>query len=438
MHATIGSGLTPMAGHTGGMDQWLSSPQIGLAVALGAGLLVGLERERRKGQGDDREAAGLRTFMVAALAGAVAQMLSVALSAIVLAGVAGLAALSYWRSRSRDPGLTTELALVVTALIGVLAVAQPALAAACAVLLACVLAARERLHHFATEWLTEQELHDGLLLSALVLVMLPLLPATAVSWLGQLSAQRVLMLVIVILVMQAAGHVAQRLLGARAGLALSGLLGGFVSSTATISAMGSLARREPGQWRLSWCAGVLSMAATWVQMLMMALVVSPAVAQLVWPLVICGVLVPVMLGAVLWRSAAGDVNTKAPNGSGRQVLRLREALSVSALLLGGAVLVSLSQQHGVSGLLLGTGVAALADAHAPMASLMSLYGAGQLSLNHLYTGLMVALCMNSVTRAGAAALSGGWRFGLGIAAALVLNMAAAAACLWWQPLRFSA
>lgn len=427
-----------MAGHTGGMDQWLSSQQIGLAVALGAGLLVGLERERRKGQGDDREAAGLRTFMVAALAGAVAQMLSVALSAIVLAGVAGMAALSYWRSRSRDPGLTTELALVVTALIGMLAVVQPALAAGCAVLLACVLAARERLHHFATEWLSEQELHDGLLLSALVLVMLPLLPATPVSWLGQLSAQRVLMLVIVILVMQAAGHVAQRLLGARAGLALSGLLGGFVSSTATISAMGSLARREPGQWRLSWCAGVLSMAATWVQMLMMALVVSPAVAQQVWPLVGWGVLVPLILGAVLWRSSKGEVQTEAPNGPGRQVLRLREALSVSALLLGGAVLVNLSQQYGVSGLLLGTGVAALADAHAPMASLMSLYGAGQLSLHHLYAGLMVALCMNAVTRAGAAALSGGWRFGLGIAAALVLNMAAAAACLWWQPLRFSA
>lgn len=427
-----------MAGHTGGMDQWLSSQQIGLAVALGAGLLVGLERERRKGQGDDREAAGLRTFMVAALAGAVAQMLSVALSAIVLAGVAGLAALSYWRSRSRDPGLTTELALVVTTLIGMLAVAQPALAAGCAVLLACVLAARERLHHFATEWLSEQELHDGLLLSALVLVMLPLLPATPVSWLGQLSAQRVLMLVIVILVMQAAGHVAQRLLGPRAGLALSGLLGGFVSSTATISAMGSLARREPGQWRLSWCAGVLSMAATWVQMLMMALVVSPAVAQLVWPLVVCGALVPLILGAVLWRSSTGEVSTDSPNGPGRQVLRLREALSVSALLLGGAVLVNLSQQHGVSGLLLGTAVAALADAHAPMASLMSLYGAGHLSLDHLYAGLMVALCMNAVTRAGAAALSGGWRFGLGIAAALALNMAAAAACLWWQPLRFSA
>ena len=38
------------------------------SVALGAGLLVGLERERRKGQGDDRQAAGLRTFTVAALA----------------------------------------------------------------------------------------------------------------------------------------------------------------------------------------------------------------------------------------------------------------------------------------------------------------------------------------------------------------------------------
>lgn len=191
------------------MNGFLSPEQMGLAVALGAGLLIGLERERRKGQGPDRKAAGLRSFMVAALAGAVSQIVSPLLSAVALAGVAMLAGLSYWRRRSDDPGLTTELALIATALIGMLAVPQPALASACAAILAGVLAARDRLHRFATHWLTETELHDGLLLAALVLVLLPLLPNTPVAWLGQLSPQRVLMLVIVILCMQAAGHPAR-------------------------------------------------------------------------------------------------------------------------------------------------------------------------------------------------------------------------------------
>jgi len=103
----------------------MSAAQTGLVVAFGAGLLIGVERERRKGQGPDRHSAGLRTFLVAALAGAAGQVLSPVVAAVVLAAVSGLAGLSYWRSRSDDPGLTTELALIATTLIGMLAVSQP-------------------------------------------------------------------------------------------------------------------------------------------------------------------------------------------------------------------------------------------------------------------------------------------------------------------------
>lgn len=45
---------------------------VGLAVALGVGLLIGADRERRKGVGPSRGSAGLRTFAVASLSGAVA------------------------------------------------------------------------------------------------------------------------------------------------------------------------------------------------------------------------------------------------------------------------------------------------------------------------------------------------------------------------------
>ena len=412
----------------------LSAEQVGVVVALGAGMLIGLERERRKGEGPKRESAGLRTFMVAALLGVCAQIVSVALAAVALLGVTVLAALSYLRSRSDDPGLTTELALVTTALIGMLAVPQPELAAAAAVLLASLLAARERLHHFATHWLSEDELHDGLLLAALALVLMPLLPAQPIGWLGHLSPQRVLMLVIVILAMQAAGHVAQRLLGARAGLALSGLLGGFVSSTATISAMGSMVRTGQAPLRLAWCAAVLSMAATWVQMLLMASVVAPAAMVTIAPLVGVGVSVPLLLGAALWRGAvvsvpasvgahgasAGVPSSDATASGG--VLKLREALLVAGLLLGGAVLLGWAQHRGVSGLLLGTAVAALADAHAPMVSLLSMHGAGALPVSHLMLGLMVALSVNGVTRATAGWLAGGRAFGLRVAGALLLNI----------------
>jgi hypothetical protein len=96
---------------------------IGLAVALGVGLLVGVERERRKGRGPQRRAAGMRTFALVTVAGALAQSLGPA--ALVVTGalaVSALAVLAYWRSmqpatalstRADDPGLTTEVALIV-------------------------------------------------------------------------------------------------------------------------------------------------------------------------------------------------------------------------------------------------------------------------------------------------------------------------------------
>jgi len=309
-------------------------------------------------------------------------------------------------------------------------VPHPALAAACAALLAGVLAARERLHRFATHWLSEQELHDGLLLSALGLVLLPLLPAEPLSWMGELSPRRVLMLVIVILLMQAGGHVAQRLLGARAGLATSGLLGGFVSSTATISAMGGMARQGQASLRAALCSAILSTAATWLQVLLMASVASPQAVGLLWPLTLVGVAMPLCLGGALWWWG-GEQSPTPPAQAGEHVLRPREALMVTALLVGGAVLVNVARQYGVNGLLLGTAVAALADAHAPMASLLAIFEAGRLPLHELTMGLLVAITVNAGTRSMVAAVSGGGRFGLGVSAALALNVASAWAWVWW-------
>ncbi|KPF94756.1 hypothetical protein IP87_18300, partial [beta proteobacterium AAP121] len=231
----------------------LASTATGLAAALGAGLLIGLERERRKGSGAARGAAGIRSFTLAAVGGGMAmalgQPLLVALGGLL---VVLLAAVAYWKSREAlpgqpapDPGLTTELALFITYLVGVLAVQQPALGAGAAVVVAALLAAREKLHRFATEVLSQAELHDALLLAALALVLLPLVPAAPLAWLGGVAPRTLMLTVVLILALQAAGHVAWRLLGPRAGLALSGLFSGFVSSTATIASMGARARAEP-------------------------------------------------------------------------------------------------------------------------------------------------------------------------------------------------
>jgi uncharacterized membrane protein (DUF4010 family) len=335
--------------------------------------------------------------------------------------VSVLAALSYWRSRSDDPGLTTELALIATTLIGMLALPQAALAAALAVVLAAVLALKTRLHRFATDWLSEAELHDGLLLAALALVLLPLLPDERLAWLGHLSPRRVLMLVVVILTMQAASHLGQRLLGQRAGVPVAGLLGGFVSSTATISALGSQARSGEVPTRLALCGGVLSTAATWLQAWLIGGVLAPRHVAEMAGLALVGAAVPCAIGLALWqRQASGDRVQARLDGP---VLRIKEAVQVSGLLVLGALLVQWAHAWSDAGLLIGVAIAAVADAHAPVAALWGMRDGGTLSADALLHGTLVAISVNAGTRTVAAWAAGGARYAAGIGAALGLSLA---------------
>ena len=403
----------------------------GLAAAFGGGLLIGLERERRKGTGAQRRAAGLRSFTLAALGGGFAQALGqpllVALGALL---VVLLATMAYWKSREPvpgqpppDPGLTTELALFITYLVGVLAVQQPALGAGAAVVVAALLAAREKLHRFATELLSEAELHDALLLAALALVLLPLVPATPQPWLGGMAPRTLLLTVVLILALQAAGHVAWRVWGARAGLALSGLFSGFVSSTATIASMAARARAAPAQRAACLAGAMFSTTATWLQVLLLLAALAPAALPALLPSALAGAAAALASAALAWWRAA-SASAVPPRAHGP--LRLREALAVAALLGAVAAGVAWAQREfGTVGLMAGTALAALADAHAPVAALATLFTQGEVGAPALQRGVLVAVSANASTRVLTAYVAGGPAFGGPMALSLALSTAAA-------------
>ena len=88
--------------------------------------------------------------------------------------LAGFCAVAYWRSHTKDPGLTSETALLLAALLGGLAQHEIAIASGIAVVVTILLAARAPLHHFVRTVLSQQELTDALIFVAAVLVVLPL------------------------------------------------------------------------------------------------------------------------------------------------------------------------------------------------------------------------------------------------------------------------
>ncbi len=407
----------------------------GLAAALGAGLLVGLERERRKGESRERNAAGIRTFSVASLLGALAQSLNVQLqqpSLVLLGGlmVMLLGVFSYLRSLQRDPGVTTELALFTTYVIGVLCAVAPLQGGGLAVVLAGLLASRTQLHRFSTRVLTEAELHDGLMLAAFSLVALPLIPPGPLAALGGLNLRQIALLVLLLLTMQAAGHIALRAFGERAGMVLTGVFGGVVSSTATIASMGTKARHGELPPKAALTAAVASTVATWTQAELILLTQSP---ELAWHLAAPAALGTLMAAAgtltLIWH-ATPDAGPAGPV-AGVRVLQLREALLVAGALAGVSWLVrAASQWLGPEAVVASASLSGMVDAHASAAALGGLYSSGDLDLATAKVGVVAVITANSVSRAVVAASAGGRQFALPVAATL-LSSAAASWLGWW-------
>lgn len=401
-----------------------------LAAALGCGLLVGLDRERRKLRGPRRPLAGLRTFALTSVSGAAA-MLS-GLHELVAVGamlVVGLAVVGYWRNRTDDPGVTTEVALFLTYLIGVLCVVSPPLAAGLAVVLTALLTEREALHRFATEWLTPGEMRDGVILLTVVLIGLPLLPNRPL-WGPVLNPQVIGQLLALLLALQSLAHLSRRLLAARQALALSSLASGFVSSTATVATLGLAVREGRGQPVPMAGAALLSCVATLLQLLLMAAAMQVAWWSVLLGPALAGATVALLWGVWLVRGAQLTPAADAPATGDGRMFSLRAAALIAALLTSIQALVyGLGLWLGPKGLLAGTLLASLAELHSAVAAVMAATVPGD--AQHPEITIALALAVHAASKCVNASVTGGWRYALALAPGMVVHTGVAVGWLVW-------
>ena len=403
---------------------------VGLAAALGIGVLIGLDRERRKGEGADRAAAGVRTFALAALLGGAAMVTGgAALTGIAAVAVGLFALVGYTRAHGDDPGMTTEVALVLTVILGAFAQIDTPYAAGLGVVVAMLLTERQRMHRFVQRVMSEQELEDLLLLAAAAAVVLPLVPDRGMGPYGAVNPAVVWRLVVLVMAIGGAGYVSLRLLGPRLGLPVAGLAGGFVSSVATIGSMAGVSRRNPGLRQAAVAGAILSSVATIVQMAVVLAATSTAVLREVAPALGASGTVAVIAGSMAgWR--VGSVPTGETITQGR-AFDLRQALLLAATVAGLMVVAAaLNDTLGSSGLFVGTAVAGFADAHAAAISAATLVAQGKVSAAEAAPAILAGLTANTVTKAIVAFASGrrtfGWLIGIGLAAMMVALWAGAA------------
>lgn len=387
-------------------------------VALAIGLLLGFERERSHNR---RNPAGSRSFALLALLGAVAASFGAWAVVAGLAGIGALMALAYFRTNAEDPGTTTEIAALVTYLLGALAFSRPAVAVALAVVVVGLLVSKDRIHRFAREIVSEAELEDAIKFFVVAFVILPLLPDRALGPYGVLNPEKVWLLVVLLTGIGWAGYIGLRALGPQRGLLVTGLAGGFVSASATTASMGRLCRTGTDP-RAALASALAASLATFGQLIIVIAYVDPQVLRRLWPPVLGSVLVLVVVTAVVYRGAVrthGQAESDAAAVAHGRPFALRPALILAAVLIV-ALLVGRwgADVLGPQGAVLAALGAGLADAHAGAIAAATLAAAGDITVDTALVAIAAALGSNLLVKIGLAFAAGGRRFGLGFLAGM--------------------
>lgn len=250
-----------------------------LAIALGLGLLVGIQREWTA-----PHVAGLRTFAAITLFGAVCGLLVESVGGwLVVAGLIAVAAiiivgrLAKFSNSDAQAGLTTQVAALVMYMVGAaVALDQIALAVITGGGLAVLLHWKVPLHA-VVDRLGEGDLRAIIQLVLIALVILPVLPDKSYGPFHVLNPFQIWLMVVLICGISLSGYFAYKFWGARAGTLLGGVLGGLISSTATTVSYSNMSRRKEGAH--AQAASVIMIASTIVfaRILFEVAVVAPEI-----------------------------------------------------------------------------------------------------------------------------------------------------------------
>jgi uncharacterized membrane protein (DUF4010 family) len=224
-----------------------------LIVALGLGVMVGIQRESSYDEPEGRLFAGVRTFGLISLLGyAVALAAGELDSALVFLGgtvaLACLLFLAYYADVIEGkPGMTTEIAAVVTFVVGAMCYWDMILlAASMDVIVTLMLALKHEFRSF-THAITREDIYATLKFAVVSVVVLPLLPdkAYGIPPLDVLNPFQIWLMVVFISAISFFGYVLIKVVGPRQGVGLTGLLGGIVSSTAVTLSFAQRSHDEP-------------------------------------------------------------------------------------------------------------------------------------------------------------------------------------------------
>ena len=417
--------------------------EAGMAVALG--LMMGLERERsgfersqesREELGHRRESdqveglrgsLGARTFALLTLLGWISVKVGgtgMALPIAVQAFAALLIGLFYYETSTSERGLTTEIAALAAPLLGMLLTKDALLAVAVTVIVTLLLLSKPWIRAWIPR-LHREDLTAAMQLLIVFAILLPLLPSKTLDPWGVLSPQKVGWMVALVAAVDFMGYALNRTLGSHRGAAITGLVGGMVSSTIVTVTLSRQVKEDPSLRGPAQVAVMLACAVMGVRVVLLASVVGGA--ALVRPLALpMAAMVVVLLGAAWWALRSGAAHeVEVDPMPVRNPFHLKRALAWGlALALMLVISAAARAGFGDRGLMIAAGLSGLADVVAITLAVSSQVQSVGLPAATAVMAIVLAIGANTLAKVVFAWISGGRAFGLRLAVMLALSFGA--------------
>jgi uncharacterized membrane protein (DUF4010 family) len=380
-------------------------------AALGLGLLLGLERERKR----DAELlfGGVRTFALIALLGALGAFLERELNQgwLVLAAfvaVSALVVVSYITTAARgEMGITTEISALLAFIVGALCGWDRAgVASVTTVVCLLLLTLKDYLHRLARR-VELEDVEATLQFAVISIIILPLLPNETFgpAPLNVINPYKIWLMVVLIAGLNFLGYVLVKVLGNEHGLVVTGILGGLVSSTAVTLSFSQRSRQEPAMSS----AFVLAIIAAWTIMFLRVVVIvgviNPSLASVLGSPLGSMAATGSLISLVLWRRARSPETGVVTAGA--NPFELGEAIKFG-LLFGVVTVVAKAAQVylGETGLYLAGAVAGLTDVDAISLSMANLAAAGGANITVAARTIVIAVLSNTLVKTGMAVFLG--------------------------------
>jgi uncharacterized membrane protein (DUF4010 family) len=401
-----------------------------LGVALGLGLLVGLQREQAQSR-----IGGLRTFPLITVFGILCGFLAQGAGGwVIAAGVAAIAVIALIANLPAHPangGMTTEVSLLVMFGVGAyLATGAIPVAVAIGGGTAVLLHFKATMHKLADR-LDERELTALMRFALLALVILPALPDETYGPYGVFNPRKIWLLVVLIVGISLAGYIVYKFFGEQAGMLLGGVLGGLISSTATTVSFAKRAAQAPGATAASAIVIAIASTVVYARVLVEIAAVAPGmVLAAAWPVGIqMGVLGALALGLWFWSKRAAEKMPEQENPAELKSAFAFGALFAFVLFVSAAV----RDRFGTSGLYVVAGISGLTDVDAITLSTAQLVADGRLEAAEAWRIITVAVISNLAFKVGTVGLLGTRRLLMIVGTIFAITAAAGAALIFLWP-----